>query len=92
MLNAKQLKKTLLATSLVALFSIGSMSSFAEEIEADRSYIDPVTGEDKQAMKLLSEMTDEEKAVLSNEEYKSLKDLEDKLSGQIQAEEVPAEE
>ena len=59
MLNAKQLKKTLLATSLVALFSIGSMSSFAEEIEADRSYIDPVTGEVKQAMKLLSEMTDE---------------------------------
>jgi len=92
MLNAKQLKKTLLATSLVALFSIGSTSSFAEQTEAERSYTDPLTGEVKHAVKLLSEMTDEEKAVLSNEEYKSLKDLEDKLAGEIQAEEVPAEE
>jgi len=92
MLNTKQLKKTLLATSLVALFSIGATSSFAEQTEADRSYVDPVTGEVKQAEKLLSEMSDEEKAILSNEEYKALKELEDKMTGEIQAEEVPAEE
>lgn len=81
MLNTKQFKKTLLATSLIALFSIGATSSFAEQTGADaRSYVDPVTGEVKQATKLLSEMTDEEKAVLSNEEYKALKELEDKIN------------
>jgi len=92
MSNIKQLKKTLLATSLIALFSVGATSSFAQDAGADRSYVDPVTGEVRTAEKLLSEMSDEEKAVLSNEEYKALKELEDKMSGQIQAEEVPAEE
>lgn len=83
MLNTTQIKKTLLATSIITLFSIGATSSFAEQVDAEkRTYLDPVTGEVKQATKLLSEMTDEEKAVLSNEEYKALKELEDKIKAQ----------
>ena len=39
-------------------------------------YKDPVTGEMKEAKKMPSQMSDAEKASLSNEEYKALKDLE----------------
>jgi len=67
----KRFTKTLLTTSLAAIFSVGAINGFAEQTDVQpKVYVDPVTGEVKEAPKLLSEMTDEEKATLSNEEYK----------------------
>ena len=76
----QSLKTALLTTSIVALFTAGSAAYAGnEEDKAKRMYVDPVTGETKEATKLLSEMTDTEKALLSNEEYRVLKELEMKL-------------
>lgn len=76
----QHLKKTLLATGLVAVMAIASVSHAGDKKDQDkRMYIDPVTGESKEAVKLLSEMTDTEKALLSNEEYRALKELETRL-------------
>lgn len=91
MLNTKQFKKTLLASSLVALFSLGTAASFAQEAGAEPSYVDSATGEVKQATKLLSEMTDQEKSLLSNEEYTALQELEANANNEAQIEDVPAE-
>ena len=76
----QQLRKTLLAATLVAAMAMASQAYAGDEKQkAKRMYVDPVTGETKQATKLLSEMTDTEKALLSNEEYRALKELEAKL-------------
>ena len=83
MFNPKPLTKTLLAATFVALFSMGATTSFAEKNDQQRKvYTDPVTGEVKQAPKLLSQMTNEEKAQLSDQEYKALKDLEAEINKQ----------
>ncbi|RBP51310.1 hypothetical protein [Arenicella xantha] len=72
--------KPLLATCLATLLAVGSGSVYAEQSDKmQRTYVDPLTGEVKQADKLLSEMTEAERSALSNEEYKALKDLEEKL-------------
>ncbi len=86
-MNTQPLKKTLLTTSLIALFAVAGANAIEDAAEkVDRSYIDPITGETKQAVKLLSEMTDTEKALLSNEEYRALKDLEAKLNAEADKE------
>ncbi len=73
-------KKTLLAIGLVAVMAVTLVGHAGDKKGHDkRMYIDPVTGESKKAVKLLSEMTDTEKALLSNEEYRALKELEAKL-------------
>jgi len=79
MLTTKRLNKTLLTTSLAAILSVGALNACAEQAAEPKVYVDPVTGEVKEAPKMLSEMTDEEKALLSNEEYIALKELEDKV-------------
>jgi len=80
-MKTQLIKKTLLTNSLIALFALTSANAIEANAEkVDRSYVDPITGETKQATKLLSEMTDTEKALLSNEEYRALKELEAKLN------------
>ncbi|MBX2848417.1 MAG: hypothetical protein KTR16_08855 [Acidiferrobacterales bacterium] len=79
-MNTQSLKKTLLVSALSSLFVLNAANALeATEKNAERMYTDPVTGEVKYAKKLLSEMTDTEKALLSNEEYRALKELEAKL-------------
>ncbi len=85
-MTTQLLKKTLLTTGLISLLSLGAQQAVAgDENHDNRIYIDPVTGEEKVAAKLLSEMTDAEKALLSNEEYQALKDLEAKLKAAQEA-------
>lgn len=89
MLLTNRINKTLLATSIAALLSLASGSALAEDAEgANKIYVDPVTGEVKEAPKLLSEMTAEEKAKLSDEEYKSLKGIEAQLKEQMEEAEL----
>jgi hypothetical protein len=76
-----------IAKFLGAILLAGSVTGLAwaqtpESKDANRTYVDPVTGEKKVATKLLSEMTDTEKALLSNEEYRALKELEKKLKAE----------
>ena len=72
-----RLTKTLLSTSIAAALALASASAIAQEDStAMKTYTDPVSGELKVAPKLLSEMTEEEKAALSNEEVKYLQEIE----------------
>lgn len=82
-MTTQPMKKILLTSSLFALLAFGGANALeAGADKAKRAYVDPVTGETKQANKLLSEMTDTEKALLSNEEYRALKELEVKLNAE----------
>jgi hypothetical protein len=76
-----RIRRTFSSLLIAAMTLAGSQVAFAGSTPTgeDRQYVDPLTGEVKQATKLLSEMTDAERSALSNEEYKALKDLEDKL-------------
>ena len=57
--------------------SIAASSAYAmEEEQPSKIYIDPVTGEVVEYQKLLSEMTEEEKAKLSLDEMKKLQEIE----------------
>lgn len=90
-MTTQVLKKALLVTSMTALMSVAAQTAHAgDENKDQRMYVDPVTGETKHAAKLLSEMTDAEKALLSNEEYQALKDLEARLNAEGE-EAVPSE-
>jgi len=83
-MKTQLLKKTILTTGLISLLTIGSAHAIEEAgKDIDRSYVDPITGETKQAEKLLSEMSDTEKALLSNEEYQALKDLEARIKAEM---------
>lgn len=69
--------KTLLATSIATIFSLGAVSAYAQQNQTPETlYTDPQTGEVKVAAKFLSEMTEEEKAALSIEEIKILAEIE----------------
>jgi len=69
--------KSLMTLIFASAASISVASAGSDLKESEKAlYKDPVTGEVKEAKKMLSEMTDAEKATLSNEEYKALKDLE----------------
>lgn len=74
------LKRRLATTLLMSMALLIAQSASAGSPDSeDRRYVDPLTGEVKHAPKLLSEMSDAERSALSNEEYKALKDLEEKL-------------
>ncbi|MBL4671479.1 MAG: hypothetical protein JKX81_04395 [Arenicella sp.] len=74
----KHLSKILLTTSVAAVMALSSAVALAQPADDSRlnTYTDPVTGELKIAPKLLSQMTEAEKAALSAEEVKFLKDIE----------------
>jgi len=81
----KHLSKTLLSTSIAAVLALTASVAIAqiEDDTALKTYTDPVTGELKVAPKLLSQMSEAEKAQLSAEERKMLEDIQK----QIEAEE-----
>lgn len=69
----KHLRNTLITITLSAI----SAMSFAEPADrTPKTYTDPVSGELKIAPKLLSEMTESEKAALSPDEKRFLKEIE----------------
>jgi len=74
----KYLSKTLLTTSVAATMALSSAIALAqaEDDSKLKTYTDPVTGELKVAPRLLSEMSEAEKAALSKEEVKFLKEIE----------------
>jgi len=75
--TTKRIYKTLLATSIASALALGSVSVFAQEDDSKlKTYTDPASGELKVAPKLLSEMTEQEKAILTDEERKYLEDIE----------------
>lgn len=85
-MKTQPLKTALLTTSLMAMFAFGAINANEGGAKkAERMYTDPITGEAKYAEKLLSEMSDTEKALLSNEEYRALKELEAKLTTEKKA-------
>lgn len=74
----KHLSKTLLATSVAAVMALSAAVALAQPADDSRmnTYTDPVTGELKIAPKLLSQMSEAEKAALSAEEVRFLKEIE----------------
>lgn len=77
MSNNQPIRKTLLAASLAALLTTMASAAIAgDEEKAGKIHVDPVTGEVIEYSKLISEMTDEEKAELSDEERKQLEAIE----------------
>ncbi len=72
-----RLAKTLLSASLAAALALATATAIAQDdATAMKTYTDPVSGELKVAPRLLSEMTEEEKAALSQEEVKYLQEIE----------------
>jgi hypothetical protein len=75
--TTKRIYTALLATSIASALALGSASVFAQEDDSKlKTYTDPVSGELKVAPKLLSEMTEEEKALLTDDERAYLKEVE----------------
>ncbi len=74
----KHLSKTLLTTSIAAVMALSSTISLAQSEDDSKlkTYTDPVSGELKVAPRLLSEMSEAEKAALSKEEVKFLEEIE----------------
>jgi len=74
----KHLSKTLLTTSIAAAMALSSTISLAQSEDDSKlkTYTDPVSGELKVAPRLLSEMSEAEKAALSKEEVKFLEEIE----------------
>ncbi len=82
-MNIYRLKTAIFSTGLITLMTVGTANAFEiSEGEVSHTYLDPITGEVKEAQKLLSEMSDTEKALLSNDEYLALKELEAKLDAE----------
>ena len=71
-----RLTKPLLSTSIAIALALASATVIAQDDSAMKTYTDPVSGELKVAPKLLSEMTEQEKAALSQEEVKYLQEIE----------------
>ena len=71
-----RLAKPLLSTSIAIAIALASATVIAQDDSAMKTYTDPVSGELKVAPKLLSEMTEQEKAALSQEEVKYLQEIE----------------
>lgn len=72
------LSKTLVTASIALAMVISSTIAFAQgEAQANiKTYTDPVSGELKIAPRLLSEMSEAEKAALTAEEVQFLKQIE----------------
>ena len=82
----KTFSKTILATSIATAMALSSAVGFAQD-ELDstvKTYTDPMTGELKVAPRLLSEMSEAEKAALSEDEKKILKDIEAQIEKEKQ--------
>lgn len=78
--------KTMLSSTVIGLMSISSIhANETSESVADSSYIDPISSEIKESEKRLSDMTDAEKALLSNEEYTALKELEESADSEVES-------
>lgn len=81
----KKIHTTLLSASIAAALAFASSTAIAMDDDSKlKTYTDPVSGELKVAPKLLSEMTEEEKALLSDEEHAQLKEIEEKVKEQAQ--------
>lgn len=80
----KHLSKTLLSTSIAAVLALTASVAIAqmEDDSALKTYTDPVTGELKVAPKLLSQMSEAEKAQLSAEERKLLEDIQKQIDAE----------
>lgn len=80
----KHLSKTLLSTSVAAVLALTASVAIAqiEDDSALKTYTDPVTGELKVAPKLISQMSEAEKAQLSAEERKLLEDIQKQLDAE----------
>ncbi len=77
MLNKQTIRTSLLATGLAALLaSISAPAMAGDEEKASKIYVDPVSGEVIEYRKLLSEMTEEEKAGLTDQERQKLEEIE----------------
>lgn len=74
------LSKAILNSSIAATLIFTSASALAEaSTEAERTYIDPATGELKVATKLLSEMNEKEKASLTEDQKQTLEMLQKRI-------------
>ncbi len=80
----KHLSKTLLSTSIAAVLALTASFAIAqiEDDTALKTYTDPVTGELKVAPKLLSQMSEAEKAQLSAEERKMLEEIQKQIDAE----------
>jgi hypothetical protein len=74
----KHLRKILLTTSVATVIALSGAVALAQPADDSRmsTYTDPVTGELKIAPELLSQMNEAEKAALSADEVKFLKEIE----------------
>lgn len=80
MLYTKDLSKLIITSTIALSCALFTSASFAEEeAQAPSTTVDPLTGEITEAPQLLSNMSEEEKAKLSDEEIKALEDLEASL-------------
>ncbi len=80
----KHLSKTLLSTSIAAVLALTASVAIAqmEDDSTLKTYTDPVTGELKVAPKLISQMTEAEKAQLSDEERKLLEEIQKQIDAE----------
>ena len=72
-----QLNKTLLSAGIASMLALNASNALAQEGATEiKTYVDPATGQLQVAPKLLSQMTDEEKATLNEEEVRYLEKIE----------------
>ena len=72
-----QLNKTLLSAGIASMLAVSASNALAREGATEiKTYVDPATGQLQVAPKLLSQMTDEEKATLNEEEVRYLEKIE----------------
>ena len=72
-----QLNKTLLSAGIASMLAVSASNALAQEGATEiKTYVDPATGQLQVAPKLLSQMTNEEKATLNEEEVRYLEKIE----------------
>ncbi len=79
----KHLPNTLISSCIAATMAFSSLSFAQPDDSKLKTYTDPISGELKVAPKLLSQMSEAEKAILTTEEKQILK----KIEAQIMKEE-----
>jgi hypothetical protein len=74
--------KIFLTTSIAGIMALSSATTFAEVEDNTKlkTYTDPTTGELKVAPRLLSEMNEAEKSMLSKQEKQFLEDIEAQIN------------
>ena len=82
----KHLSKTLLVSSIAITIALSSAVALAQSDDSKlKTYTDPISGELKVAPRLLSEMSEAEKAVLTIREKQFLKDIEAQIEKEKKA-------